>query len=224
LTDLPPLEVARQLTLIEQNIFLDIHLSEYYGAKWTKKEAPKIEEASLFSNKLSYWLAWLIVREDKIKMRVTHLTYVINLGKVWIGKKGKKEGKGERKRQREGGDYVFGLKPFSYVTFLSLLPSLPNLLQSLLDLCNFNSLMSVYLALSLTPITRLHNTWKQVPKSGLLIWKRIKDFMSPIGNFAQYREALKHRDRDQPMVPCRGRFFFGRGKEERDMGQEGRKE
>lgn len=82
LTDLPALEVARQLTIIEQKIFSEIPLNEYYQARWTKNESPKVEEASCFSNKLSYWLAWLIVREDKIKMRVIHLTYVITLGKV----------------------------------------------------------------------------------------------------------------------------------------------
>lgn len=82
LTDLPALEVARQLTIIEQQVFTEIPLTEYYQARWTKNEAPKIEEASCFSNKLSYWFAWLIVREDKLKMRVTHLTYIITVGKV----------------------------------------------------------------------------------------------------------------------------------------------
>ena len=68
--------------------------------------------------------------------------------------------------------------------------------------------MSVYLALSLSSINRLTNTWKQVPKNFLTIWKKIKDFMSPIGNFGQYRDAIKNRDRDQPLVPCRGNVLI----------------
>lgn len=84
LTDLPTLELARQLTIIEQKLLADIPLNEYYQARWTKNESPKIEEATNFSNRLSYWFAWLIVREDKVKMRANHISYIITVGKVSI--------------------------------------------------------------------------------------------------------------------------------------------
>lgn len=76
--------------------------------------------------------------------------------------------------------------------------------QNLLELSNYNSLMAVFLALSLPAIARLQKTWKEVPKSSITIWKTIQKAMSPISNFGQYREALSSRDPSQPMVPCQG--------------------
>ena len=112
-----------------------------------------------FTNSLTNWLAFEVVKEKNFKKRAKILGRIIKLGK------------------------------------------------HLIELKNFNSLMSVYLCLNLNCITRLKQTWKALPRKLKPILKNL-EMLNPYNNFTGYRLHIK--DVRPPFVPCVGKkpFFF----------------
>jgi len=103
------------------------------------------------SNKLSYWVAYQLISEPKMKTRSKILDHFIKIA-------------------------IY-----------------------LLKLHNYQSLMSFYLAINMVTF-KLSQTFKLLRPKTLSMWKRISTLMSPIDNFAQYREAIKSLD--PPFIPC----------------------
>jgi len=81
--DIPPLELARQMTLLEFNIFKKIVKSEYYRKEWTKNtgKSPNVTALIERFNKTSYWVASEIILTASPKQRVTVLIKFIELAK-----------------------------------------------------------------------------------------------------------------------------------------------
>lgn len=69
-----------------------------------------------------------------------------------------------------------------------VLISFIKLMESLLQMRNFYSLMAIYLALSLMAIDRLGKTWKGLPSRYVVVWDKIKTLMDPSNNFMNYRK------------------------------------
>eukprot|EP01122_Echinamoeba_exundans_P008825 TRINITY_DN3004_c0_g1_i1.p1 TRINITY_DN3004_c0_g1~~TRINITY_DN3004_c0_g1_i1.p1 ORF type:complete len:1409 (+),score=444.51 TRINITY_DN3004_c0_g1_i1:268-4494(+) len=65
LTDIPPEELARQLTLTEQEIFLNIQISEYTNLNFSRKDkdrkAPHLVAMINRFNRISFWVATCVV-------------------------------------------------------------------------------------------------------------------------------------------------------------------
>jgi hypothetical protein len=71
--DLDPIEVARQLTLIELRYFKEIHLKEFLEQAWNKSDreirAPNITKMTNHFNEMSMWTSSYIVRPKVPKQR-----------------------------------------------------------------------------------------------------------------------------------------------------------
>jgi len=83
--DIAPLEMARQLTLIEYDMFRKIQPKECLQQAWTGGErqtrAPNIYTIITRFNRISNWVSSEIVSEGKLKQRVGLLRYFIKLAR-----------------------------------------------------------------------------------------------------------------------------------------------
>eukprot|EP01126_Amoeba_proteus_P004025 TRINITY_DN11378_c0_g2_i1.p2 TRINITY_DN11378_c0_g2~~TRINITY_DN11378_c0_g2_i1.p2 ORF type:complete len:246 (-),score=48.32 TRINITY_DN11378_c0_g2_i1:22-759(-) len=86
ITDLPCLELARQITLFNQKLLNGVLLDEFHKLRVRPNGTLSLNLMELvdFEESLSYWLAWSVVREPTLKRRVAVLTYVLNLGKSFM--------------------------------------------------------------------------------------------------------------------------------------------
>ncbi|KAL1839326.1 hypothetical protein VTJ49DRAFT_1654 [Mycothermus thermophilus] len=79
--DFDPLEIARQLTLMQMTIFCSITPDELLGAKWTKDktgtETPNVKAMSTFSTSLTNMVVETILQHDEVKKRAVAI-------KAWI--------------------------------------------------------------------------------------------------------------------------------------------
>jgi hypothetical protein len=85
--DIDPVEIARQLTLIEYGLYKKIMPQECLGQAWTKaatrnEKAPHIMAMISRFNHVSRWVATEIVKVENIKRRAEVLTHVINIAVV----------------------------------------------------------------------------------------------------------------------------------------------
>jgi hypothetical protein len=81
--DWPSKEIARQLTLIEFNMFREIRPKECLNQSWNKKnreeKAPNIFKMIAWFNTVSRWAASQIVQQQDIKVRVKILGKIIDI-------------------------------------------------------------------------------------------------------------------------------------------------
>lgn len=86
LMDIDPLETARQLTLIEMNIFLKIQPIELMKQEWSKKNntslAVNIRAMTTMSTRITGWVICTILQEQDVKRRANMLKYFIKVGEV----------------------------------------------------------------------------------------------------------------------------------------------
>ncbi|KAJ3005153.1 hypothetical protein HKX48_000842 [Thoreauomyces humboldtii] len=82
--DLDPLEIARQLTLIESRLFNAIQPVELVGQEWAKKNersrAVNVRAMTRLANEITGWVASCILAETDIKRRTSLLKHFIKLG------------------------------------------------------------------------------------------------------------------------------------------------
>ncbi|KAL6054788.1 Son of sevenless 1 [Balamuthia mandrillaris] len=79
-----PLEVARQLTLIEYNLYKSIKPQECLNQAWTKKATRDTNAANIMAmitrfNAVSRWVATEIVKAESLKLRIDTLTMFIQI-------------------------------------------------------------------------------------------------------------------------------------------------
>ncbi|KAJ8323219.1 cell division cycle- protein, variant 2 [Batrachochytrium dendrobatidis] len=79
--DLDPLEVARQLTIKEGDIFVSIQLSEFLNKAWSRKDQPElginVNRMSSLSNRIIAWVGATILGEPDLKKRAKTMTHFI---------------------------------------------------------------------------------------------------------------------------------------------------
>eukprot|EP00795_Rhopilema_esculentum_P002542 gene2542-737_t len=80
---LHPLEIGRQLTLIESDMFRSIKAAELVGVAWTKKDkeilSPNALKMIRFSNKITYWFEKSIIDTKNFEERVSVVTRIIEI-------------------------------------------------------------------------------------------------------------------------------------------------
>jgi hypothetical protein len=84
-TDIDPLEMARQLTIIDGKQFCAVHPYELIDQEFTRKEsrvAVNVRGMSDLSNQIITWTAESILFEDDLKRRASILKYYIKLADV----------------------------------------------------------------------------------------------------------------------------------------------
>eukprot|EP01119_Soliformovum_irregulare_P016223 TRINITY_DN4671_c0_g1_i2.p1 TRINITY_DN4671_c0_g1~~TRINITY_DN4671_c0_g1_i2.p1 ORF type:complete len:599 (-),score=177.25 TRINITY_DN4671_c0_g1_i2:33-1829(-) len=83
LRDIDEEEIARQLTLLEFEIYAAIKHTELLGLAWSKPNlkhrAPNVLRMSDRSTKLSQWVATMVLKEEKIKKRVRLIQKLIKI-------------------------------------------------------------------------------------------------------------------------------------------------
>ncbi|KAN0064766.1 cell division cycle-related protein [Thecaphora frezii] len=81
LLEIDPLEMARQLTLIESRLYNQVKPAECLGLKWTKPDneiyAKGIMESINTHNKISAWVAEAILRQEDLKKRAALIKHFI---------------------------------------------------------------------------------------------------------------------------------------------------
>ena len=87
-TDIHPLEIARQLSLIEFRLFEAIKPSELFRCAWAKKNSeqnsPNVLKLTKFFNDVSYWIASEIVTTPTLEKRVEVIVRTIQLGEYML--------------------------------------------------------------------------------------------------------------------------------------------
>merc|ERR1712137_1393468 len=83
LLDIHPMEIARQLTLIESKLYRSIRPQECSGLAWSKKNAseraPNVLKMGERFNLVSNWVVSEVVRQDSQKQRVKYLTHFVEI-------------------------------------------------------------------------------------------------------------------------------------------------
>jgi son of sevenless-like protein len=84
LITLHPVEFARQLTLIESEMFRAVKPSELVGGAWTKqdekeKNSPNLLRLIKFTNNLTYWYMLSVVECDCLEERVVTVSRIIDI-------------------------------------------------------------------------------------------------------------------------------------------------
>ena len=83
LKDLDPRDVARQLTLIDYQLYSQIKHDELLDAKWsvakTKHEAPHLNTFVERFNHMSYWIQSMIVRTTNLQDRIKLLCNLLRV-------------------------------------------------------------------------------------------------------------------------------------------------
>lgn len=78
--DINPEELARQITLIEHQLFKEIQANEFLGQAWAKRRelAPNILRLINWSNRMIKWVATTIVTETDYRKRVNTLKLILD--------------------------------------------------------------------------------------------------------------------------------------------------
>ncbi|KAJ3046093.1 hypothetical protein HDV00_003843 [Rhizophlyctis rosea] len=81
--DVDPLEIARQLTIMESRVFLRISPGELVGQEWTKKDSRisgNVRAMMGLSTRITGWVACMIVSEVDVRRRYNLLKHFIKIG------------------------------------------------------------------------------------------------------------------------------------------------
>lgn len=85
-SDFHPLEVARQLTLLEFMLYSKIKPAELLGKGWSKPErnvtSPNVVALTTHFNSISMWVATSIVKEEGVKERALLIKKFIKIALV----------------------------------------------------------------------------------------------------------------------------------------------
>jgi hypothetical protein len=125
-----PIEMARQLTLLESRLYQELPPEEVLETGKGSKNTPHINEIINLSTAITGWVTDFILKEGlDIKRRVAYIKFFLKVGKV------------------------------CRAIFDSLLFLLINQLQECLALNNYSTPRSMMAALESTPISRLRAVW-----------------------------------------------------------------
>lgn len=84
--DLDPLEIARQLILVEQTLYFDLEFQEFLQQSWQKRDkeklAPNILKMIRHFNKIGNLVISCVVKEDVPEKRIQILEHFIKVAKV----------------------------------------------------------------------------------------------------------------------------------------------
>ncbi|KAJ3215062.1 hypothetical protein HDU67_000842 [Dinochytrium kinnereticum] len=82
LIDIDPLEIARQITLLQSRIFNSIHPSELINLEWSRKggKALNVRAMTDMSNKITGWVVDTILSEADPKKRAIVLKHFVKIG------------------------------------------------------------------------------------------------------------------------------------------------
>ncbi|KAJ3372432.1 hypothetical protein GGF31_001873 [Allomyces arbusculus] len=176
LTDLDPIEVARQLTLLEFTAFSRIIYTELLNKAWSVKtpanatpemlaqavadaqsHAPNLRGFIEISTRITGWVAATIVGEEDTKKRAGLIKYFVQVA--------------DRCRSMH----------------------------------NYNTTFAIVAALQSAPVFRLQRTWEAVSAKHKAVLASLRALVDPARNFAAYRDAVRSVPAHAPSLPFLGR-------------------
>lgn len=83
--DVDPMEFARQLTIMESRLYQKIKPSEFLNKSWSNtswEQAPNVKQMIFHSNKLTNWVAEMILKQQDPKKRVHVIKHFIAVAEV----------------------------------------------------------------------------------------------------------------------------------------------
>jgi son of sevenless-like protein len=177
--DLDPLEVARQLTIIESKAYNKLEPVEFLRKAWSDKDssnvAINVKAMFLMANQISGWVGRSILSEDQMKKRAKLITRFIEIADV---------------------SFLFLLISVFKGVFLE---------QKCRVLNNFNTLMAILSGLNASHVHRLKRTWEIVSAKSHQIFESLNVLMDTSKNRINYRETL--HSINPPCVPFLGLYL-----------------
>ncbi|KAJ3273412.1 hypothetical protein HDV01_004482 [Terramyces sp. JEL0728] len=133
LTDLDPLEVARQLTILEANIFMKIQPVELMKQEWSRKNGPSlainVRGMTAMATKITGWVICTILQEADLKRRAFILKFFIKVAELLSSKT-----RGAFEVLKKATDHSRNYADYRQALKRSALPTLPFLGLFLTDL------------------------------------------------------------------------------------------
>lgn len=84
-----PIEIARQLTILESHVFGKVQVNELLNKAWQKKKdehaaelAPNVRALIRYSNQLSNWVGGLVLQQSDLKRRAQVINQIIHVARV----------------------------------------------------------------------------------------------------------------------------------------------
>lgn len=182
ITDIDPLELARQLTIMESRVYCAIRADELLGQEFSKKggAAENVRAASTLSTRLTGWIAETILGEKDAKKRTGLLKYFIKLSDV----------------SSRFGNPLLGAQAD---------PPRRHDTQRCLALNNYNTLFAVLCALNSSTISRLKKTWDGLAPKYRTLLDSLRKATEHARNYAEYRSKI--RNAVPPCLPFVGLFL-----------------
>jgi RasGEF domain/RasGEF N-terminal motif len=180
--DVPAVEVARQLTLMEFALFRRIHPWELSGQAWAKDAKAKEEALTRAQKRMS-------LRPPQTAMRAKNVTALIdtfNQVSAWV--------KNEILNERT---------PKARAEVISHFISVGK--KCHLQLQSFNTAMEIVASLNHSSITRLKATWPHVSAKRKAELEMMATLMN--GNFAKLREQVAEASFHPPLLPYLGVYL-----------------
>lgn len=175
--EIDPLELARQLTILESRLYCAIKPEELLSKDFSRKAsiAVNVRAMSTLSTRLTGWVAETILNEQDAKKRTTLIKYFLKLC-----------------------DVRFSL-------FFVGLPLIVSCSQRCLSLDNYNTLMAVLCALNSSTISRLKKTWDGLSSKYRISLEVLRRATEHGRNHAEYRSRI--RSAVPPALPFLGLFL-----------------
>jgi len=206
--DIEPLELARQLTIMDGRLFQRITPQECLGKAWPKEfgsEAVNISAMIDMSNAVS-----LTVYSVSLRAVLTEYSTSTDHS---LGHRD--NSRSRRSKEASNDCQTFHRccrgKPRRFLDPVSrheLIATLP-FGQRCLSLNNFSTLIHIIAGLNSTPIHRLRRTWESVSQKAMVSLGVLNNIMRPDKNYKEYRDVL--RKAAPPCVPFLGKHLTDRG-------------
>ncbi len=176
-TDINPLELARQMTILEFGYFQKIKPAECLNKAWNmeggEQRAPNVRSVIHTANVLSGWVVVNVLSSKDVKTRANVMKCFIQTGLVCLPYLRCQNGIG-----------------------------LMNIHQELRNLNNFSSMAAIAAGLNSAPVTRLKRTKEMLSQKTWALKADLESTLDSTRNFSKYKDLLKTVN--PPCVPFFG--------------------
>lgn len=194
LQDIDPLEMARQLTLMEARVYTRIRPVECLHKAWSDlsdpRKAPNIKAVIKLSNQISRWVQVSVLADNQPKQRAAVVKHWIQIADV-----------------REHRYYCAFLSHSNapFLLFSAQADNVPFPPQRCLSLNNFSTVAAIVAGLGSSPIARLKRTFDLLSIKTTTAFQNVSKAVDSGKNFAAYRDQLSRVN--PPSVPFLGVYL-----------------
>lgn len=169
--------LAEHFTAIEQDILQEIDWKELIELKWNKDLQP-----------VNSWLE--IIVNDNYYSQNKGVNLVISRFNLMV-------------------NWIISeiLLTQTQTERINLISRFIHIAQNCFALQNFSTLMQIILGLTSEKVTKLKETWKNLPPGDILMLKNLEDLASPLKNFLNIRLCINHMKPSKGCIPFVGLYL-----------------